>query len=504
MTAVLLLFVALDMLLIGSPFHFLYSDAWEHTANLAELLRSPFAPGNPHIATDEASPRFMPLFIAAGWLGQTLGLGVFDVYLGLELFNLALLLTGVYLFARAYLDDERAPTLLLLLLLFAWGSGIVWSNAYALRSIPFIAGYPSTAAMGLTFLLWFLALRFYRLPVGAATTLQLLIIMSLLTLTLLVHVLTGVIGIGGLLLLALTQPAPSLARRLQPLLTIPLAVLLVELWPYYSTLSFLLPDGEHAASSWTSAAAVQESRATRLMRIHPFYQPGSILPSLGIAWLAIPISLLMALRGKHLFAFLGMSGLFGLYLLNLATAIPLGHRALLFAVIFGQIALAAWLLQAMRERREHGHGSAATIGIAVLCLGIASGLALTTFKTLQRVQAPDHWVPVYSELLRGLHPTDVVMGRAADTWPLPSFGGKTISPHHRNPLIRDGGQRARDVDTFFDETEDDTNRRALLSKYAVNHLLLRPQRPLDQALQASFCTPGSEQRVEPLLLCRVN
>lgn len=505
LSALLLLFIAADMIWIGSPFYFIFSDAWEHTGTLSELLRSPFSPGNPHVDTAEPSARFMPLFVLAGWLGQQFSLGVFDVYLGLEIFNLTLLLLGVYLFSQAYLEDKRAPTLLLLMLLFAWGTGIVWSNGYALRSIPFVAGYPSTAAMGLVFLVWFQALRFYRLPAESNSLPAALAILLLLTLALLVHVLTGVIGIGGLILLTLTQPTHSLVRRLAPVLMIPLAVLLMELWPYYSTLSFLLPGGEHGGF-WSSekAAVIEESRALKLMRLHPFYKPVDVLPSLGIAWLAFPVAIGFAMRGQQLFAILGLLGLFGIYLLNSLTPIPLGHRALLFAVVFGQILLTAWLLKALDKRTGPEPVRAASIGVGVLCIGIAVGLGITGLKTLERYQQPGHIVPAYTELLGDLPADTVVMGRRSDTWPLPSFGGKTVALFHNNPLVSESKTRTRDVSAFFDAGSSDQLRRQILKKYHADYLFLRAKKTLDQDLASNLCTADSKRIENGFLICRVN
>jgi len=497
------IFAVTDMFFVGAPFYFVDSDSWEHSAALAELIRSPLHPYNPHVASHEPSPRFMPLFVFAGWIGNLLQADVFSVYRSLTIFNLALLLLGLYLFAIAYFEEKGAPTVLLLMTLFAWGNALVWSNTLALRSLAFVSAYPSTAAMGLMFLLWFLVIRFYRLPPARNVIPRTLAILLLMALVLLTHVLTGVIAAGGVLLLALTQQPPSTLRRVIPALAIPCAFLLIELWPYYSTVGFLLPSTDpNAAWSLSSGAPSSESRFQKLSQGHPFYQPERVFPALGIALLAIPVSLWQVARRQHLFAFLGIFGLLSIYLLNLFKGIPLGHRSLLFSVVFGHIALTAYLLGTLRAFRDMGKPIQAVIAVGILCLGILVGLSLATFRAIERHQSPTNIIATYTTLLKGLGPEHVVMGESYDTWPSPTFAGKTVALFHINPLVEDRKQRNLDVASFFSVEADHQLRSTLIQKYNVTHLLLRPDKPNHQGL-SSMCQPGTKRQQGSLMLCKV-
>lgn len=489
-------------LLVYSTYSFIafsynYMDAWEHSAAIKSLIDNPAHPSNPHIRSEAPSPRFMPLYVLAGFIGHWAGASPFDVYKGIETSFLIILLLGIYAFSSSYFRSPVAPPVLLLVILGAWGTGIVWSNALDLRSLLIVAGYPSTAATGLTFLLWYEIIRIVRSPPESSHAAGLVIIALLTALTLLTHVLTGAVALGGAALLLLTEKPSDRYRHLLPVsLSMLLGMLLVELWPYYSTLK-IFTGTQHNLDFYSTRNNIPRWKS--LTGSHPFYNPKSILISLGVAIISFPISLYYIRRRRHLFPAIALWGLFSIYLLNLFVDIPLGHRALLFSILFGQILLTAYILHGLRKQRSTGW----VITTSLLAFSILLNLGMAGRETIILHDKFPRLAATYTELTKTLRPDDVVMSTPQIGWPLPTFAGKIVSPAHPNPFIEDSATREEDTRAFFSPDTPDERRWFILKRYDVGFLLLDLTQAISRDLQSRFC--GKKRiRSSSLLICEID
>ncbi len=59
------------------------------------------------------------------------------------------------------------------------------------------------------------------------------------------------------------------------------------------------------------------------------------------------------------------------------------------------------------------------------------------------------------------------------SWPLPTFGPKVLVLFHQDPLVPDALQREYSVRQFLGPAASDDERRTILARYGVSHVLLQ-------------------------------
>jgi hypothetical protein len=72
-------------------------------------------------------------------------------------------------------------------------------------------------------------------------------------------------------------------------------------------------------------------------------------------------------------------------------------------------------------------------------------------------------------------PKAIILADELPSWPLPTFGPKIVTLHHRNPLIKDGAERNRAARRFFGAKGSDEERRAILARFRVTHVIATPR-----------------------------
>lgn len=492
LVSVVLFLVFYSMAFINSPFSFGFNDTWEHSATLNALILDPWSPSNPHVASDDTSPRFMPLYIAGAVLGRMANLDAIAVYHWVSLVNIAVVFAGLFLFSRRYFDFRFAPEIVAATLLFAWGTGIVWSNSTMLGALPIVAGYPSFFVLGLTFFAWWLGLGVLRNIGSLPLSVRFVTLTLLMALAITSHVLTAVIAAGGLGAFALFETKVRWTNRVLVLAAIPLAFGAAELWPYFSTMSFLLPGGDYHLSGAPSRLASSMERAISMLERHAFYDWPKLGFGLGVALFAPFFAAYHLVKRQYHALVASFAVLTAVYVSNLFIAIPLGHRALLFAVMFGHLLMAAafmdflktyelnQLLKPVQFIRQRPLAAVLCGVLLITCL-VNLGNAAYKLRPLNAITSTtDHtgrgdWVATYRRVTAPLAEESVVMARAADGWPLPSFAGKTVALLHPNPFVLDPSKRRIDTKRFFSPDTNDAIRECIIKRWRVTHVLTRHQ-----------------------------
>lgn len=462
------------------------SDYWEHTAALAEWKSNLWHPANPHVVSDAGSPRYMPLYFVLTALAIAFDLDPFQTMAIAATINTALLGIGVYLFFRHYFRSDAAPLVGLLTLLGAWGLGWIFSNLFQLRGLFFVAGYPSMFVFATGFIAWWQTTRIIRGEVGGWVHFGALALLCGLMFT--SHPLTGVFGIGTAGLIALLEPRVRWTTRALVLVSLALGTALSEAWPYFSAIQVTLGTSGGAGETWVSAGALDASaRATVLD--HAFYDPRQVLLTLGPALLGLPAMILLLRRGEHLFIVAGFAGATALYVANIFVHIPLGHRFLLFAAVYLQLALAWWIIWSAapvppsapvpgpRMRSRTAVLLVLALGISVIWNTAIAALQFVGFQATPR----DGLLPRYSflqpipkdlgALVADLPDDAVVIGHPAVLWPLPTFKGKVVAAHHSNPMVPDDSERRSDAIAFTTPGTPAAERRGIIEKYRATHIL---------------------------------
>jgi len=468
-----------------------HADYWEHTALLTAWLRDLANPGNPHVLDDSLSPRYMPWFFVLTVIGQWFGLDSVQLMGISAVVSYVLIVIGIQLFFREYFQDRWAPTVAFLVLFLAWGVSWNWSNLYQLRSFFYVAGYPSSFVFGLSLISFWYTMRVLNGQVSLLKGAPVLLVLA--ALMFLCHPLTGVFGIFGCGLLAITVAADSLKTRAVVCVALLLGSFAVELWPYFSVWEVTLGSSGNDETSW--AAADQMTAMERLRSgvwLHIFYRPWFLIIMLGFGWLCIAAWFYLLAERRDPFILLGGAAMMFPYFAHMLISVPLAHRFLLFAMFFFHMAGIRVLLDFMQSYFSANEESAkrmqpiavgltALVAIAALFNVLLLAGDFTGKHLSPRLEVKDKFaqlpidgttVDLYKILLVGVGPEDVVIAPPEVAWPLPTVTGKAVSLYHENPMLTDQMQRAADVGTFFTMGTDAATREAILEQYDVSWVLI--------------------------------
>ena len=451
------------------------ADYWEHTAVLRALLENPWHPSHPLIEGNVPSPRFNPHFLWLSLVGRAFSLDALDTMSVAAVVNTLLFLAGIYAFFEEYFRSSLAPLVALVVSFGSWLDAPHFSNVYKLSIFFSVAGYPSTAALavmllGLTVVVCALRAKRDRPVLWGVSALTWAYVYV-------THPLTAMLAFTAAGLLALTEPGVARARRLWILGSVVAGVLLASLWPYYPALGMVaggtvervqrgLEEGEHA--------------------LHRFYEAERILNVLGFAALAVLAFPYFFLRRTQLIAPLGAAVMLGVFAAGAVLDIPLGHRFLLLSTFFFQVGLVWLLLRALqppasgapRTRLER----ALRLGAATAATGLLGFMAISNVVAARerfaerRVPGTESPVVRYGQRVGELAgPSAIVLADALASWPIPTFGPKIVTLYHRNPLIADASERDRAASRFFGGSASDQERRDILERFNVTHVVTSPR-----------------------------
>jgi hypothetical protein len=449
-------------------------DLWEHLAAVRTWSGDLWSPPNPHVASDEVTSRYMPyFFVVSGMISLLGGEPIYFLY-AFGILNVFLFCICWSTFFRAYFGSTWASVIGLSVFLFCWGNPWFWSNVYALKHLTVQGSYPSIFALWLTALLWTFCL--YNMFQGRSvfSRLRPIIVGGLTCVVLLSHVLTGVLALFGAVLLILFRGDGSLISRIVRLIPLVVGTLLTLLWPYYS-LTELVVGGVTESTTGNVTEAEGISRAQESYVLHPFYQLRSVFVALGPALIGALSVLWLVIQRRHWFITLGAC-MFGiLYVTNVFYTLPLGHRYLLFLVMFFHLAIITGVVDGVTNASEGRIAIAVrAVCIAALVIGLFLGAGSTLIALIRDLQPTNTNVAeTYQSLAAHLSDSDVVMGKLDTTWPLPAFRGRVVGLYHANPLVRDSETREHDVHEFFDDGVSIQRRMRLISKYRVSHILAK-------------------------------
>jgi hypothetical protein len=467
----------------------LNNDFWEHSAVVREWMKDLWHPKNPHLAIETGSPRYMPFYFVLAALGKVLGLSAIDALKIGAVFNVGFLTLGVFLFFRIYFRSALAPIIGLIVLLTGWGIGWTWSNVYQLRGMLYVAPYPSSFCFAATLICLWLQISILRSDqpsIGKHAGLAIMVALTVAT-----HPLTGAFAVGALGLMVLSQPDVRAKTRVTSVLCLGAALLLAELWPFYSVIQVTLGVSGGESGSWISRGDFAWDARPRRLLTHPFYDPAVVTAALGPAIAGLACLWFVARRREYRFILLGALSMLLPYAINLIYPIPLGHRFLLFAIFFLHLAM-VWAamesLQTLARDRTAGAGSlparfaAAGIG-TVIVFGLVFNLA---FAQLDYNNHVAQWRPLpatIGKVVRAVPDTGIIMARPMVAWPVPTFSGKVVSLFHPNPMVADAAERKHSVARFFDPDTSPAERTDILRRYDVSHVLISVENTADNVIR---------------------
>lgn len=456
------------------------ADYWEHSATLRALIDDPLHPRNSHLLSDASSPRFVPTFIASALLARAFG---FDALGGMGIascLHMLLLFAGIFAFFRSYFRDSRAPLYGLLVMFGSWYDAWSFSNVYQLKIFFAVVSYPSTAGLGLSLLGFAATLRALR---EASRVRWLAVTVLVLALLMITHALTAMMGFAGAGLLALTERKIPWHMRAKVVGAIGLGLLLSLAWPYFSVRG-VLTGGSHDEVAAIARGLQGDVEPTG--RLHQFYRQKGLLHTLGLALLGLPISLYLMARRRHWFISLGALAMLLPFIVNAYVPLPLGHRFILLAIFFLQVAV-VWLLlklspgspETFRWLTAGRRGWFPSLLVASLLLtllwwSVDGALGNIDHAARRRRGAIESVYVRYARSVANIAGTSaVVITDSRSGWPLPTFGPKVLTLLHGNPLVPDEGARNVAVARFFHPSTSDQARFQIIEQYRVTHVLAK-------------------------------
>jgi hypothetical protein len=252
-----------------------------------------------------------------------------------------------------------------------------------------------------------------------------------------------------------------------------LGVGLAALWPYYPTLGVIVQGTTESVSQ--NLAGGPADRPGR------FLGSRSLLDVVGVAIVGLLAFPHFVRARSHAFLVLGFAGTASLTALAEYVPIPLGHRFLLFAVFYLQVAT-VWVLLLLTDEvriqpRISTRRARLVGGLVATCL-----LAYCTFPNVSKARErlsdrPEGSPPAAfaRRVARLAGPDAVVLANRKTSWALPAYGPKVIVLHHENPLVPDAAERMRHVREFYSPETSDGVRANILRKYGVTAVIVGPK-----------------------------
>ncbi|WML80709.1 hypothetical protein [Streptomyces sp. VNUA74] len=424
-------------------------DLGMHAATLQRLRHDLLHPGNPLVDADTPSPYYSPWTVPLGWLAGVTGFSVFTVLRIGAVVSLAVLVWGVWRYARTLSARPAVPPLALLALVLLWGTTeFSWSGFLGLHSLALTVAYPSVLALGLAFHLWtwLTRARGWGAWLGCGV---------LWAVILLVHQYSGIVASLGAL--AVVIGARHAGRRVWARVAggLALGVAVLWVWPYYDIFAlFGAGDG------------MDEVHRSLYRDLWARY------------WLVLVGVAALVVRWRRdrrdvLVLF------FALGLLVFAAGWVSGHwswgRVLPAVVIPAQLAVAVEVGETGRRVWAGVLGVALVVGVwgQVGVLGFAVGREALPGVLAERYREP--WEG-YGWITPWVGYGDVVMAREFPSRLIPATGAYTVAPGYTDFFLDDEGERVGAVRRYFSvgvEGVSGSVRRGIEREYGVRWVVDR-------------------------------
>jgi hypothetical protein len=436
---------------LGRPITLAFAnkDAWQHLAALQALIDHPWRPGNPFVATPEASRLYGPVHVAGALVARAIGLSALGAYGLIAGFNLLALAFGQWLFGRAYFRSPWGPLALLVAMTAGWWVSFIHTGFHSTLSLLEGAEYPATTGVALGLVLWGLTLRLLAQPrwsLGSSIVYPVLVAVMLAN-----HPLSaGIAGVGAFCL-GLLEPG-SLAARLRIAILGLAGIVLAATWRWYSPAAVLLSAG---SPDWGPTL--------------DFYSPAVLGMTL---WPAAIGSFGLRRATAAMLAVYGLA-----FLLGMAGS-PVAHRFLMPAVLTLHIGVAALLLRFWPTRWRR-----------VLIVAVAASIAVQLVAGAQYVRYATTGWRADGDLLdhaQTLQLKGVVAADGLAAWPVVANGIRVIATPLPEPLIHDQVQRQADNAALFAPATPAAARLQILRRYGARSLVV----------DTDFARPGEVQALD--------
>jgi hypothetical protein len=435
-------------------------DLWQHLASLKALIADPVHPANPFVATAEGSRHFHPYWVSVALVARALGWNEWQAIGFAGFVSAGALLAGIHVFARAFYRTPWGPLALLAAMTLGWCLPVSHTGYHSLGTLIEGIAYPAALLIGLSLLLWGLAIRALEKPARAWPIVPLAAFMFA------THQLGAGIGFLAAGCFVLLWPDVALKARAAVAGAIGLGILLSMAWPYHDPFEAIARTG---LPSWRGG----------INFYHPLMLVTAFVPSLLGLWglrhrrferIALPV-----LAAFGLFAGLFALGWFGLMIAT---------RFVMPAVLMLHIGLGALFLALADDWR--GLARPIQLGLFALALVSPAVLAMTTYAQLtteQRLyEAQGSAYDAALALTRDIPDGEPVAAYDVFAWPIVATGQRVISVPWPEPMIDGLAARQAAGERLFDPSLSRDQRLSLARHWGAKTLLLDRHGPLRRTM----------------------
>lgn len=444
--------------------HFPFSDGAEHGAAVQVLAKNFVNPDDPMLDSNYGgSVRYVPSVLLMATFLRLSGLDVLVVIKIFLIIFLFLFIYSVVRFAHLYIDKPNGSVCLLASLLFLLGTGWTGANAYMFSSIIYTAYFPSVVSFSLSLLALFFLLKY--LQSGEKGHFVWCCILG--GTAFVNHPLTGAFFFITSFFLLFERLLSFKRCFVLFCLIIAVAFSFSLLWPYYqffdsfsSIASGAMAQTDDYQMTW------QYLHSNRLLRIGP-------------ALVALPLVAILMFRRKNLMVTGSFTVFVLVYVFGFFAKANLSERFILFIVFTLQLTFS--LFWASCLSKNVGIKKSFFIGTICLAAGFQSYLTFNefivpAFKVKPEVSFfPKYSTPnkVFKDLKKYLSSDDVVLSDIYSSWSVPVYtGARIIALWHTPPHVKDNFKRTEDIKRFFNPSVSNAERKGILDKYGVTHILL--------------------------------
>jgi hypothetical protein len=426
---------------------FWVGDLFPHAAAVRELAVHPFRPSHPMFALDVPHAFFSPYHLLVAVSSRLSGVPAISAMAVFGLINVAFLCYAVRRFiARIAPGEQRnAVPLALLFILFVWGTEPwIWSGFVHWQVLPWVAPYPSTLVVALTF--FTLSVQVERIGGSRRRA----AVIGLTALCFLIHPVTAavLVACSAVLVACRVTPGSRVREGVMLLLCVAAGFVLALAWPYFSLWS-LLTGGD--GGDWNAQSAE--------LYVDPFRR----------MWPIVLWSPLMARRlwrdSRDPLTWLTLTTL-AIYLSGAVIGKPGLGRFASWTVMWAHITAAVELA----TLRWHWRGAPLAPAAGLV---LALGFAAHDLRPLgyARAQGPFLW-----QLLSAVSPpignSEVVLVDVPTGEQLVAITGRIVASYTAQFWVPDHGARKLDVALFFGPETTELTRRAIIRRYHARWLLL--------------------------------
>ena len=437
------------------------ADIWETSAAIRAASHNLVHPVNPLLPLPgDTSPRFTPFVLFWGLFMRLTGLQLFAVVGLAGIVNYILFVTGLARWLTRQTGEPKFALPAFLIMLTVWGTGYVYANAYQIGFFLASLAYVGTFAYGVSFH----ALACLGRSVTDRSRSSLAGYTLLSVLSFLSHPITTAFQFVAAVAILLPRKDWKQLLRIQ---TVPLLCLAAAIaWPYFDYWAVLF---KGSTENWFPAALF----SGQVVRI-------------GTALAGLPIAVYFAVRRRHLWVVWGVFICTAIYAFSGAVRFLMGSRFLLYGAIFLHFAIALylfdnwphWIRQVSFSKPRHFLKPVIVLLLILPALpwryaevrSIAESFAHNALGAEQANTPSDR----LSFLAGQLSHSDVVLAEDDTGWPVPALtGAHLVSQQKGDPLIQSEVLRRReDARQFFQGSLGVEERRAILQRYHVTHILL--------------------------------